>query len=102
MKRRSNGNGRMQKIPTQNHKKKTTTIFGHINKGGGLEKQKISLFVVPKAEEDNAQNIDSLNNFVTRKVSHNDEFIRRIDNREDWKAMIADVCNRPSTLRRTR
>ena len=39
----------------------------------------------------------SLYNFVTRKKSLNNELIGRIDDREDWKAMIADVCNRPGT-----
>ena len=33
----------------------------------------------------------------TRKVSPNNELIRRTDDREDWKAMIADVCNRLGT-----
>ena len=41
--------------------------------------------------------IHSLNNFVTRKESPNDALIRRTDDREGWKAMIADVCNRPCT-----
>ena len=40
---------------------------------------------------------DSLNNFVTRKESPNNELTRRADDREGWKAMIADVCNRPGT-----
>ena len=35
---------------------------------------------------------DSLNNFVTRKESPNNELIRRTDDREEGKAMIADVC----------
>ena len=33
----------------------------------------------------------------TRKESPNNELIRRTDDREDWKAMIADVCNRLGT-----
>ena len=40
---------------------------------------------------------DSLNNFVTRKESPSNELIRRTDDREDWEAMIADVCNSPGT-----
>ena len=40
---------------------------------------------------------DSLNNFVTRKESPNVELIRRTDDREDWKAVIADAFNRPGT-----
>ena len=41
------------------------------------------------------QYTDSLNNFVTRKEYPNNELIRRTDDREYWKAMIADVCIRP-------
>ena len=55
--------------------------------------------MVPKAEEGNAQNTDLIHrqseNFVTRKESPNNELIGRTDDREGWKAMIADVCNRP-------
>ena len=40
---------------------------------------------------------DSLNNFVTRKESPNNDLIRRTDDREDWEALIADVCNSPGT-----
>ena len=31
----------MQKIPTQNHEKKTATFFGYINRDDGLEKTNI-------------------------------------------------------------
>ena len=60
----------------------------------------VERFVAPKAEEDKKKTIkhtDSLNNFVTRKESPNNELIRRTDDREDWKVVIADVCNRPGT-----
>ena len=44
---------------------------------------------------------NSPNNFVTRKKKKktftNIELTRRTDNREDWTAMIADVCNRRGT-----
>ena len=36
---------------------------------------------------------DSQNNFVTRTESPNNELIRTTDNKEDWRAMIAEVCN---------
>ena len=74
-------------------RKRRLQFLGHINRADGLEKQ-VERFVVPKAEEDDAQNTHtSLNNFVTRKESP----IRRIDDREDRKAVIAGVCNRPVT-----
>ena len=51
--------------------------------------------MVPKADEDNAKKYThGLNDFVTRKESPN---IGRTDDREGWKAMIADVCNKPGT-----
>ena len=40
---------------------------------------------------------DSLNNFVVRKESSNNELIRRTDDREGWDAMIAYICNSPGT-----
>ena len=48
-------------MPLQKHEKKINTVFGHINRADGLEKQ---LWggnnVVPKAEEDNPQNISTV------------------------------------------
>ena len=41
--------------------------------------------------------IHRLNNFVTREESPNNELIGRTEDREDWKAIIADVCSRPCT-----
>ena len=41
--------------------------------------------------------IHSLNNFVTRKDSPNNGLIGRTDDREDWEAMITDVCNSHGT-----
>ena len=61
-------------------------------------------FEVPKAEEDNAQNTQTVfvtmkesPYIVTIKESPYNELIRRTDDREGWKAMITDVCNRPGT-----
>ena len=76
-------------------RKKTTSIFRHINRADGLEKQILS---GEEAVKDSAQKYtDSLNNFVTRKESRSNELIMITDDREDYEAMIADVCNRPGT-----
>ena len=93
-------NGRIQKIPTQNHQKKTT-IFWHIIRADGLEKQTLNGKIICGIKNIGRQRTkytDSLNKVVTRKESPNIELIRRTDDREDWKAMIADVYNRPDTL----
>ena len=95
-KQRSNGKGRTQKIATQNHQQKTTTIFRHINRADGLEKQTLS-GKIDGTTSRARQRTGSLNNFLTRKESSKNEFMERTDDREDWKAMIADVCNIPGT-----
>ena len=96
---RSNGNARIQKIRTQNHQKKTILVFGHINRADGLEKHILSGKICGTKSRGRqlTKYTERLNNFVTRKESPNNELIRRTDDREDWKAMIADVCNSPGT-----
>ena len=51
----------------------------------GAWKYKVERFVV-QAEEGRQH-----------KKSPNNELFKRTDDRQDWKAMIADVCNRPGT-----
>ena len=71
-------------MPTQNHQKKTTTNFGHINRADGLEKQILSgqICGTKSRGKKRTEYIDSLNNFVTRKESPNNELIRRTDDKE--------------------
>ena len=76
-------------------RKKTTSIFGRINRADGLKKANIEWR--RSRGRQRTKYTDSLNNFVTRKESRNNEFIMITDDREDWEAMIADVCNRPGT-----
>ena len=80
-------------------RKKRPQFFGYINRADGLEK----LILIGKIcgtksiESQHTKYTDSLNNFVTRKESPNNELIGKTDDREDWKAMITNVCNRPGT-----
>ena len=82
-------------------KKKTTSIFffWHLIRADGLEKQRLSgkIFGTKSKGRQRTKYTDSLNNFVKRKESPSNELIRRTDDREDWEAMIADVCNSPGT-----
>ena len=77
---RSNGNDR-----TQNHQKKTTPIFWHLIRADGQEKQILSGTICGTKSKGRQRTkyTDSLNNFVTRKESANNELIRRADDRED-------------------
>ena len=99
VKPRSNGYGRIQKIPTQNHQEETTTVVGHINRADGIEKQLLSgqICGTKSRGRQRTKYNDGMNNFVTRKESPNKEFIRRTGNGEDWKGMITYVCNRSIT-----
>ena len=56
-----------------------------------LEKQILSgkIFGTKSRGRKCKKNTDSLNNFVSRKESPNNELIRRTEDREDWNAMIA-------------
>ena len=80
-------------------RKRQLQFFGNTNRAVGLEKQILSGKVcgTKSRGRQRTKYTDSLNNFVTRKESPNNELIGRTDDREDWKAMIADVCNRPGT-----
>ena len=80
-------------------RKNTTTIFWHINRADRLEKQILSgkSCCTKSRRRQRTKSTDSLNNFVTRKESPNNELIRRTDDREGQKAMIADVCKRSGT-----
>ena len=91
-------------------RKKTTTIFlffffwgggggGHINRADGFVKQILGGKICDTESRGSqcTKCIDSLNNYVTRKESPHNELARRTDDREDWEARIANVCNRPGT-----
>ena len=73
--------------------RKRQQLFGHINRADGLEKQILSGKIrgIKSRGRQHTKCTDSLNNFVTRKESPNIELIGRSDDREDWKAMIADM-----------
>ena len=83
----------------KNHQKKTTTIFGHIYRADGLEKQILSrkIYGNKSRGRQRTKYTDCLNNFVTGKEYPNNELIMRADDRDGWKVMVADVCNRPGT-----
>ena len=80
-------------------RKRQLQFFGHIIRADGLEKKILSgeICGTKRKGRQHPKYTDSLNNFVTRKESPNNELIRRTDDREDWEAMITDVCNSPGT-----
>ena len=67
-------------------------FFWHINRANGPEKQILNgkIRETKISGRQRTKYTESLNNFVTRKESPNIALIRRTDDREDLKAMIAD------------
>ncbi|GFO15176.1 endonuclease-reverse transcriptase [Plakobranchus ocellatus] len=80
-------------------RKRQQQFFGHINIADEIEKQILcgKICGTKGRRRQRIKYSDSLNSYTRRKESPNNELIRRTDNREEWKAMIADVCNRSST-----
>ena len=78
-------------------RKRQLEFFGHINRTDGLEKQLLCGKISGKRSigRQRTKYTDSLNNFTTKKQSPINDLIRRTDNREEWKSMTVDVCNRP-------
>ena len=76
-------------------RKRQPQFFGHIHRADELEKQTLSgkICGTKSRGRQRTKYTDSLNKFGTRKESPNNELIRRTDDRDNWKAMIADVCN---------
>ncbi|GFN98012.1 endonuclease-reverse transcriptase [Plakobranchus ocellatus] len=74
-------------------------FFGHVNRANETEKQILCGMIcgTKGRGKERIKYTDSLNSEATRKESPNNELIRKTDNIEEWKVMIADVCNRTCT-----
>ena len=74
-------------------RKRQLQFFGLINRADRLGKQILSGKICGSKSigRQRAKSTHSLNDFVTRKETPNNEFVRRTDDGEGWKAMIADV-----------
>ena len=77
-------------------RKRQLDFFGHIIRADGLEKQLPcgKICGVKSRGRQRTKYTDSLNKFVTKKQSTIQDLIRRADNRDEWKSMTANVCNR--------
>ena len=80
-------------------RKKQLEFFGHLNRADGLEKRLLcgKISGVRSRGRQRIKYTDSLNNFTTGNQSSINDLIRKTGNRDEWKSMIADVCNRPGT-----
>ena len=80
-------------------RKRQLNFFGHMIRKDGLEKQLLcgKINGVKSRGRQRTKYTDSLSGFVAGKKASTIQLIRGADDREKWRAMIADVCNRPGT-----
>ena len=73
--------------------KKTTAIFWPIKRADGLEKQILvgKICGAKSRKRQYTKYTDSLNNYVMRKKFTNNKLIGRTVDREEWKAMMANI-----------
>ena len=74
-------------------------FFGHLNRADRIEKQLLcgKISGARSKGKRRTKYTDSLNSYATRNQSPINSLIRRTDNRDEWKSMTADVCNRRGT-----
>ncbi|GFS03874.1 endonuclease-reverse transcriptase [Elysia marginata] len=80
-------------------RKRQLSFVGHIYREDDLERLTLTGRVQGKRDR-GRQRVTfshSLNQGVTQGTRSKNEFLRLADNREEWRLMTADVCNRPGT-----
>ena len=80
-------------------RKRQMKFFGHMIRADRLEKQLLcgKINGMRSRGRQRMKYTDSLNNFATGKQSSINDLIRKADNRDEWRSLIADVCSRPGT-----
>ena len=75
-------------------RKRQLKFFGHVNRADGLEKLLLSGKICGKKSRGKQRTkfTDSLNAFATNNKGTKNELIRRTEKRDEWRAMIVDVC----------
>ena len=78
-------------------------LFGHIIRADGMEKQLLcgKICGTKSRATQRINYTDSLNLYITKKESPNNELIRTAGNRKEWRAMVVNVWNRAGTRRRS-
>ena len=80
-------------------RKRQLAFVGHIYRKDDLERLALTGRVQGKRDRGRQRVtlLHSLNQGVTQGTRSKTEFLRLADDREEWKLMTADVCNRPGT-----
>ena len=88
-----------QKFLSKTIRKRQMKFLGHICRKDGIEQQVLCGKIEGRRGRGRQRNtfINSLNNYAIDGTISNAELIRKIEDREVWRAMVVDVCSRPDT-----
>ena len=80
-------------------RKRQMQFIGHLNRNKGLEHLALTGKINGKRSRGRQRMtyLNSLNGWVTNKEKNNIDFLRVSEDRNDWRAIITDVCLRPGT-----
>ena len=80
-------------------RKRQMSFLGHIYRKNDLEKAVLAGKICGRRDRGRQRitYLQSLNNAATGGSMSKTDFLRVAERREDWRLMIADVCNRPGT-----
>ncbi|GFS22183.1 hypothetical protein ElyMa_005102400 [Elysia marginata] len=89
------------KVPSHSEKKTTVICWPYYRKDD-LERLALTVTGRVQGKRDWGRQrvirfLNSLNQGVTQGNRSKTEFLRLADDREEWRLMTADVCNRPGT-----
>ena len=89
----------MQRELLQHIRKRQMASLGHVYRKDDLERTVLTGRIQGKRDRGRQRltYLQSLNNWATTGTSNKTEFLRSAEQREVWRRMTADACNRPDT-----
>jgi len=83
----------------QTIRKRQLSFLGHVYRKDDLERAVLTGRIKGKRDRGRQRltYLESLNTWVNKGAKSKSEFLRVAERREDWRLMIADVCNSPGT-----
>ena len=80
-------------------RKRQLQFLGHLNRNKSLEHLVLTGKIEGKRSpgRQRTKYLNSLNKWATKNELDNNRFLRLSEDRDEWRAMITDVCLRPGT-----
>jgi len=80
-------------------RKRQMEFLGHTCRTDGIEKLMLGGKIEGKKSRgrQRVKYLDGIKNYIAQESTDNIELLRRTDNREEWRALVVDVCHRSGT-----